>query len=236
MALPKIAVPTYELEIPSNKEKLTYRPFLVKEEKILLMAMETEKEVDMLNAIKQIINNCTFENVDVESLPLFDVEYIFLNIRAKSVGEVIDLKLLCEDDGKTYADVVINVDDINIEFQENHTNHIVLNDDVSLFMDYPQMEVMSALGSADDPDASFVFKVIKKSIKQIVEGETIHERTDFTEKELDVFIESLNTKQFKAIQEFFETMPKLKHEVKFKNPKTKKMNKITLEGLNSFFV
>ena len=236
MALPKIAVPTYELEIPSNKEKITYRPFLVKEEKLLLLAMETEQEADMLNAIKQIINNCTFENVDVESLPLFDVEYIFLNIRAKSVGEVIDLKLLCEDDGKTYADVVINVDDINIEFQENHTNHIVLNDDVSLFMDYPQMEVMSALGSAQDADVDFVFKIIKKSIKQVVDGETIHERTDFTEKELDEFLESLNTKQFKAIQEFFETMPKLKHEVKFKNPKTKKMNKVTLEGLNSFFV
>ena len=236
MALPKIATPTYELEIPSNKEKLTYRPFLVKEEKILLMAMETEKEADMLSAIKQIINNCTFENVDVNTLPLFDIEYIFLNIRAKSVGEVIKLKLLCGDDKETYADVEINVDDINIKFQDNHTNHIVLNDNVSLFMDYPQIEAMSALGVAEEADANFVFKVIKNSIKQIVDGETIHERADFTDKDLDEFIESLDTKQFLAIQEFFETMPKLRHEVKFKNPKTKKQNKVTLEGLNSFFV
>ena len=234
MALPKIATPTYELEIPSSKEKLTYRPFLVKEEKLLLLAMETEQEADMLNAIKQIINNCTFEKVNVEGLPLFDIEYIFLNVRAKSVGEVINLKLLCEDDGETYADVEINIDDIGVDFQDNHSTDIKLNDDVTVIMSYPQYDMMT--GTADTNNTKFVFSIIRKSVAQIVDGETIHERADFTDKELDEFIESLNTKQFADIQNFFETMPRLRHDVKFKNPKTKKVNKVTLEGMQSFFV
>ena len=124
MALPKIATPTYELEIPSSKDKITYRPFLVKEEKLLLLAMETEKEEDIIHAIKTIINNCTFEKVNVETMPLFDLEFIFLNVRAKSVGEVINLKLLCEDDKETYADVSINLEDIKVDFNDTHTNHI----------------------------------------------------------------------------------------------------------------
>ena len=236
MALPKIAVPTYELEIPSNKEKITYRPFLVKEEKLLLLAMETEQEADMLNAIKQIINNCTFENVDVETLPIFDIEHIFLKIRAKSVGEVINLKLLCEDDGETYVDVEINIDDINVEFQDDHTDHIKLNDDVTVIMKYPQYNMMAgAITGTGETNTKFIFDIIRKSVAQVVEGETIHERTDFTDKDLDEFIESLNTKQFKDIQNFFETMPRLRHVVKFKNPKTKKLNKVTLEGMQSFF-
>ena len=236
MALPKLTTPTYELEIPSSKEKIEYRPFLVKEEKLLLLAMESKKDNEMQRAIKTIIGNCVLSNLKLETLALFDVEYIFLNIRGKSLGENISLKLLCEDDGKTYVDVDINIDDIKVEFTEGHTNRIALNKDVSIFMDYPQMEAMTGLDDGDEPDTNFVFNVIRGSISQIVEGETIHERADFTEKELDEFLESLNTKQFQEIQNFFETMPKLKHEVKFKNPKTKKNNKVTLEGLNSFFV
>jgi hypothetical protein len=233
MALPKIATPTYELEIPSSKEKLTYRPFLVKEEKLLLLAMETEKEEDIISAIKTIINNCTFEKVNVDDLPLFDLEFIFLNVRAKSVGEVINLKLLCEDDKETYADVSINLEDIKVDFNDTHTNHIQLNDSVSMIMSYPQYNMMTTPEGGSD--TAYVFKIIKQSVSQIVEGETIHEKADFTEKELDEFIESLTSKQFADIQNFFETMPRLRHEVKFKNPKTKKQNKVTLEGMQSFF-
>ena len=233
MALPKIAVPTYELEIPSNKEKTNYRPFLVKEEKILLLAQEGGGESDILNAIKQIINNCTFEKLDVENLALFDLEYIFLNIRSKSVGEKIELKLLCDDDGETYADVEIDLDKIKVDFPKEHTNTLQLTDTVSLIMRYPQM---SALDLTTDSDTETIFHMIKTSIGQIIDGETVYEQVDFSETDLNEFIDSLSSDHFKQIQNFFETMPRLRHEVKFKNPKTKKINKRTLEGLNSFFV
>ena len=233
MTLPKIVTPTYELEIPSSKEKITYRPFLVKEEKILLLAQEAGEESDILNAIKQIIKNCTFEEVEVENLALFDLEYIFLNIRSKSVGEKVELKLLCDDDGETYADVTIDLEKIEVDFPEEHTNNIQLTDTISLVMRYPQM---SALNLMTDSDTETIFHMIKTSIRQIIDGETIYEQVDFTEEDLDVFIESLTSEHFKNIQEFFQTMPKLKHVVKYKNPKTKKQNKRTLEGLNSFFV
>jgi hypothetical protein len=232
MTLPKIVTPTYELEIPSSKEKITYRPFLVKEEKILLLAQESEKDSEMLLALKQIINNCTYEKVEVEKLPMFDLEYIFLQIRAKSVGEVVDLKLLCEDDGETYADVQVNLDEIDVEFTEGHSNSIQLTDEVGIIMSYPQINMMDL---SSDSGTENVFGIIKNSINQITEGETVYERADFTEKDINEFLDSLTTEHFKLIQEFFETMPRLRHEVKFKNPKTKKQNKITLEGLNSFF-
>ena len=233
MALPKIAVPTYELEIPSNKEKTNYRPFLVKEEKILLLAQEGGGESDILNAIKQIINNCTFEKLDVENLALFDLEYIFLNIRSKSVGEKIELKLLCDDDGETYADVEIAADKIKVDFPKDHTNKLQLTDSISLIMLYPQM---SALDLATNSNTETIFHMIKTSIGQIIDGETVYEQVDFSETDLNEFIDSLSSDHFKQIQNFFETMPRLRHEVKFKNPKTKKINKRTLEGLNSFFV
>ena len=232
MTLPKIVTPTYELEIPSSKEKITYRPFLVKEEKILLLAQEAEKDSEMLLALKQIINNCTYEKVEVEKLPMFDLEYIFLQIRAKSVGEVVDLKLLCEDDGETYADVQVNLDEVDVEFTEGHSNSIQLTDEVGIIMSYPQINMMDL---SSDSGTENVFGIIKNSINQITEGETVYERADFTEKDINEFLDSLTTGNFELIQEFFETMPRLRHEVKFKNPKTKKQNKITLEGLNSFF-
>lgn len=233
MALPKIAVPTYELEIPSSKEKLTYRPFLVKEEKLLLLALETEENNALVNALKTIIANCTYEKINVDDLALFDLEYIFLRIRAKSVGEVSELRLLCEDDGETYADVKVNLEEVEVEFQKDHTNMISLSDDISMIMNYPQIEMIGNPGGGSDTE--YIFSMIKDSVSQIIEGETIHERADFTETELDEFIESLSSEHFRAVQGFFETMPRLRHEVKFKNPKTKKQNKITLEGMQSFF-
>jgi hypothetical protein len=233
MTLPKIVTPTYELEIPSSKEKITYRPFLVKEEKLLLLAQEAGEESDILNAIKQIIKNCTFEEVEVNDMALFDLEYIFLRIRSKSIGEKVELKLLCDDDGETYADVTIDLDEVTVDFPKEHTNNIQLTDTISLVMRYPQM---SALNLMTDSDTETIFHMIKTSIRQIIDGETIYEQVDFTEEDLDAFIESLTSEHFKNIQEFFQTMPKLKHVVKYKNPKTKKQNKRTLEGLNSFFV
>ena len=161
------------------------------------------------------------------------MEYIFLNIRSKSLGEKVELKLLCDDDGETYADVTIDLEKIEVDFPKEHTNNIQLTDTISLVMRYPQM---SALSLTTVSDTETIFHMIKTSIRQIIDGETIYEQVDFTEEDLDAFIESLTSEHFKNIQEFFQTMPKLKHVVKYKNPKTKKQNKRTLEGLNSFFV
>ena len=233
MALPKIATPTYELTVPSSKDTLKYRPFLVKEEKILLLANEANDETEMMVAVKQIINNCTFEGINVDSLALFDLEYVFLKIRSKSVGEIVNLKLLCEDDGETYVDVKINLDDVEVDFNKDHTNQIQITDDVCLIMDYPQYEFLNT--STEGSETAFIFKLIKRCIRSIVEGDTVIERVDFTDKELDEFLESLSSQHFKKLQEFFETMPRIRHEVKFKNPNTKKQTKITLEGMQSFF-
>ena len=232
MSLPVINVPTYELVQPSTKDKLKYRPFLVKEEKLLLMAMEEDDEKQMVDAVRQIVNNCTFVDLDVDKLPMFDLEYIFLNIRAKSVGEVAPVKLLCKDDGKTYADVDIPLDEVKVHFKEGHTNIIDLDDTVKIEMSYPTFE-MTDLISKGNVDS--IFQLINRCVNRIVDGETIHERTDFSQKELDNFIDSLNSKQFQNIQDFFETMPKLSYEVEYENPETKVKNTMTLEGLESFF-
>ena len=232
MSLPVINVPTYELVQPSTKDKLKYRPFLVKEEKLLLMAMEEDDEKQMVDAVRQIVNNCTFVDLDVDKLPMFDLEYIFLNIRAKSVGEVAPVKLLCKDDGKTYADVDIPLDEVKVHFKEGHTNIIDLDDTVKIEMSYPTFE-MTDLISKGNVDS--IFQLINRCVNRIVDGETIHERTDFSQKELDNFIDSLNSKQFQNIQNFFETMPKLSYEVEYENPETKVKNTMTLEGLESFF-
>ena len=233
MALPKLNVPMYDLELPSTKEKITYRPFLVKEEKILLLALEEENEKAMAVALKQIVNNCTSGLDNIDQLPLFDLEYMFLRIRAKSVGEVADLKLLCEDDGKTYVDVQIPLEEIEVSFTEGHTNKINLTDDVIVEMRYPTFEMLGV--APGDMNVEKTFQLIGSCIERIYEGETVHERADFSNKELGEFLDSLSSEQFQSVQTFFETMPKLKHEVKFKNPNTKKQNKVTLEGLQSFF-
>ena len=236
MALPKLTTPTYELEIPSTDEKISYRPFLVKEEKILLMAMESGKNEDIVSAVKQIVSECTFNKLKVGTMPMFDVEYIFLNIRAKSIGEISKLKLLCPDDGKTYADVEINLEEIQVQVDEGHTNKIELTNDMGMIMTYPTMDSLSATG-IQTIKASNLLEVVNSCILQIYEdgGEKVYEAKDQTQKELTEFVEQLNTNQFKSVQKFFDTMPKLKHTVKVKNPETKKMNHITLTGLNDFF-
>ena len=236
MALPKLTTPTYELEIPSTDEKIKYRPFLVKEEKILMMAMESKSSADITQAVKDIVMECTFNKVDISNMPMFDVEYIFLNIRSKSVGEVSKLKILCQDDGKTYADVELDLNEVKVQVGDDHTNKIELTEDMGLIMKYPTIDSFSETGIRDI-NPSNMLDVISTCILQIYEkkGEKTYDPKDQTKKELTEFIEQLNTKQFKDVQKFFETMPKLKHEIKLKNPKTKKESKVTLTGLNDFF-
>ena len=233
MTLPTMNIPTYELEVPSTKKKLAYRPFLVKEEKILLMAMEEDKESQLNRALKQVVNNCTFEKIKVDKLPLFDLEYIFLRIRAKSVGEVTKLSLLCQDDGETYVPVEIDLEEIEVEFQEGHTTKIELTEDVGIIMSYPTFEFLDL--NIAEADVNTLFTLIGNSIHQIYEGETVHERADFNKKELKTFLESLTSEQFKKVQNFFETMPRLRHTIEIENPKTKVKNSVTLEGLQAFF-
>jgi len=236
MALPKLTTPTYELEIPSTDEKIKFRPFLVKEEKILMMAMESKASADITQAVKDIVMECTFNKVDISNMPMFDVEYIFLNIRSKSVGEVSKLKILCQDDGKTYADVELDLNEVKVQVGDDHTNKIELTEDMGLIMKYPTIDSFSETGIRDI-NPSNMLDVISTCILQIYEkkGEKTYDPKDQTKKELTEFIEQLNTKQFKDVQKFFETMPKLKHEITVKNPKTKKENKVTLTGLNDFF-
>ena len=236
MALPKLITPTYELEIPSTDAKIKYRPFLVKEEKILMMAMESKSEADITQAVKDIVNECTFNKIDISNMPMFDVEYIFLQIRSKSVGEVSKLKLLCPDDKKTYAEVELNLNDVKVQVGEDHTNKIELDNGMGIIMTYPTLDSFKESGIRDI-NASNMLDVISGCIQQIYEedGKKTYEPKDQTKKELTDFIEQMNTKQFKSVQKFFETMPKLKHDITIKNPKTKKESKITLTGLNDFF-
>ena len=242
MALPKLNTPTYELEIPSSDEKISFRPFLVKEEKILLLAMESGKQDDIIRAVKDIVNECTFNKIDISTLPMFDVEYIFLNIRSKSVGEVSKLKILCPDSGpedkdKVYADVEVNLEDVKVQVEDDHTNKIDLGNDMGMIMRYPTIDSFKDTGITNIT-ASNMLDVISTCILQIFEkkGEKVYETADQTQKEVNDFIESMNTKQFQDVQKFFDTMPKLKHSIKVKNPKTKKTSEFTLTGLNDFFV
>jgi len=236
MALPKLNTPTYELEVPSTDDKIKYRPFLVKEEKILLMAMESGKNEDIVQAVKDIVLTCTFDKLDVSNLPMFDVEYIFLNIRAKSVGETSKLKLLAPDDKKTYVDVELNLTEVKVQVDDNHTNKIELENDMGIIMTYPTIDSFMESG-IQTVTASNMLDIISSCILQIYEkkGEKVYNSKDQTKKELTEFIESMNTKQFKQVQVFFDTMPKLKHTIKITNPKTKKTSDVTLSGLNDFF-
>ena len=236
MALPKLTTPTYELEVPSTDEKLKYRPFLVKEEKILLIALESGKNEDIINAVKDIVTECTFGKVDLGKLPMFDVEYIFLNIRAKSVGEISTLKLLCPDDGETYVNVDVDLSKIMVQVEKEHTPKIELTEEMGMIMGYPNIDSMTGTGITEI-NATNMLDVISSCILQIYDkkGEEVYETKDQTKKEISEFIESLNTQQFQKVQQFFDTMPKLKHVVELENPKTGVKSKVVLQGLNDFF-
>ena len=236
MALPKLTTPTYELEVPSTDEKIKYRPFLVKEEKILLIALESGEPEDIINAVKDIVTECTFGKVDLGKLPMFDVEYIFLNIRAKSVGEISTLRLLCPDDGETYVNVDIDLSEIMVHVEKGHNPKIELTEEMGMIMGYPNIDSMTGTGITEI-NATNMLDVISSCILQIYDkkGEEVYETKDQTKKEISEFIESLNTQQFQKVQEFFDTMPKLKHAVELDNPKTGVKSKVVLQGLNDFF-
>jgi len=237
MALPTINTPTYELVVPSTDEKIKYRPFLVKEEKILLIASESGKQEDIINAIKQIATACTFGKLKIGRMPMFDVEYIFLQIRAKSVGEVSELTLIAPDDKETRVIVEVDLSEVKVQEIEGHTNKIELTDEMGIYMQYPTVDTFGKSGMTEIT-ASNMLEVISACIAQVYDkkGEEVWESKDSTKKELVDFIEQLSSKQFAEIQKFFDTMPKLKHVVTVKNPKTKVETDVVLSGLSDFFV
>jgi len=236
MALPRIDVPIYELVVPSTDEKIKYRPFLVREEKLLLIALESGKNEDILRGVKDIVDACTFNKLKLGEMPMFDVEYIFLQIRSKAVGEVSTLRVLCKDDGKTYAKVEVDLTKIEVQVDGTHTNKIELSDEMGVIMKYPTIDSFTDNG-IEEIKASNMLDVIVTCIAQVYDkkGEEVYDSKDSTKEELIEFVEQMNTKQFADVQKFFDTMPALKHEITVKNPKTKKENKVTLSGLNDFF-
>ena len=238
MPLPKIATPTYELELPSTGQEIKYRPFLVKEEKVLVIALESEDTKQITTAIKSVIKNCILtKGIKVETLPTFDIEYLFLNIRGKSVGEEIEVNLVCPDDEETQVSVNINLDDIKVQKNEEHTNQIKIDKSIMMEMRYPSLEQFIK-NNFDFDDKSVMdqsFELIASCIDKIYTEDDIWIAEDCTKKEITDFLESMNSSQFKDIEKFFETMPKLSHKVKIKNPNTKVQSEIVLEGLSSFF-
>ena len=236
MALPKLEVPIYELTVPSTDEKIKYRPFLIKEEKILLIAMESGQNEDVIQAVKQIVSECTFNKLKLGNMPMFDVEYIFLQIRSKSVGEVSKLKVLCRDDGETYANVEVDLTEIEVQVNDDHTNKIELTDEMGVIMRYPTIDSFSTAGISDIT-ADNMLDVIVTCIDKIYDkkGEEVYDSKDSSQKELMDFVEGMNTQQFQDVQAFFDSMPKLRHEVTVVNPKTKVENVVALSGLNDFF-
>ena len=236
MALPKLEVPIYELTVPSTDEKIKYRPFLIKEEKILLIAMESGANEDVIQAVKQIVSECTFNTLKLGDMPMFDVEYIFLQIRSKSVGEVSKLKILCKDDGETYANVEVDLTEIEVQVNDDHTNKIELTDEMGVIMKYPTIDSFSTAGISDITPENML-DVIVACIDKIYDkkGEEVYDSKDSSKKELMDFVEQMNTTQFQDVQAFFDSMPKLRHEITVVNPKTKVENKVALSGLNDFF-
>ncbi len=236
MSLPKINAPEYRLNIPSSDEEITYRPFLVKEEKLLLIAHETGDEKATFSAIKDLIKSCVTQELAVDTLPMFDIEYIFLNIRAKSIGEIAKLKVICPDDEKTTVDVEVDLTKINVEMDEKHDARIQLTDNIGILMSYPSLDIVqehAVLGTEQPVEQ--LFKMVAECMYQVWEGEEVQDASDFSWEEKMEFIESLSHSQFEKIQEFFETMPALKHEVKITNPNTKVKSTVTLQGIQSFF-
>ena len=238
MPLPKIATPTYELELPSTGKTIRYRPFLVKEEKVLLIALESEDTKQITNAIRAVIKNCiATKGVKVETLPTFDIEYLFLNIRGKSVGEEIEVNLICPDDEVTEVKTKINIDDIKIQKNDEHTNVIKIDENIMMEMKYPSLDefIKNNFDFNEKNQMDQSFELIGSCIEKIYTEEEVWVTADCTKKEVNEFLESMNSSQFKDIETFFETMPKLKHTVTLTNPNTKKENEIVLEGLASFF-
>ena len=238
MPLPKIATPTYSLVLPSTEKEISYRPFLVKEEKLLVLALESEDTKQITTAIKAVIKSCIqTKGIKVELLPTFDIEYLFLNIRGKSVGESLDVNIICPDDGKTNVPVTIDLDDIKVVKTEGHSNKVELDKTLMMELKYPSLDefIKNNFDFKDENAMEQSFKLIASSIDKIYNEEEVWVAADCTKKEINEFLESMNSQQFKKIEEFFTTMPKLSHTIKVTNPNTKVESEVVLEGLASFF-
>lgn len=237
MALPKIDIPTYELTLPSVDQQVKYRPFLVKEEKLLMMALESGEDADMKNATIDLVNSCTFGKIKAEELPLFDIEYLFLNIRAKSVGEVAKFQVICPDDKITLVPVDIDLTEVNVQVDDKHNNNILLDEsrNLGIVMRYPTLKLVP-MGIDRNMNADKIFNLMVSCIDHIYEGDKVYPAKDSSRSELVDFFNNLNSAQFQLIKTFFDEMPRLRHTIKVTNPKTKKESEITFSGLQDFFV
>ena len=240
MPLPTVATPTYELKLPSSNKKIKYRPFLVKEEKVLIIELESKSQFEITNAVKDVLKQCILtKGIDVDELPTFDIEYIFLNIRAKSIGEAIKVRVTCPDDGETEIPVTVYVDEIKVVKSKDHKTDIVLDDKMTLRMKYPSINqfIETNFDVNEDPkeNVNKTFKIISECIDTIYTQEDAWDAKDYTSKERVEFIEQLNSKQYKEVEKFFATMPKLSHKIEVTNPNTKKKISVVLEGLADFF-
>ena len=233
MPLPKLAIPEYEATLPVTGTKISYRPFLVKEEKLLYLAMESQDNKQMIKAVKTIIKNCTNLKTKVEDLATFEIEYIFLKIRSVAVGEVSEFKVICPDDDKTEVTVSVPLGDVGVDIPEEHNAKILLDENVGVVMKYPSLDVFIKQNLSENPDIDDIFELAATCIGQVYDSEEVYD--SFTKAEALEFLENLNAEQFQKVQKFFETMPKLSHTIKVKNPKTKKESDLVLEGLASFF-
>jgi len=233
MALPKLDSPTYETELPSTGKKTKYRPFLVKEQKLLLMAQESSNQDEIMTSISQLIDACTFDKIDANSSPVFDIEYLFLKIRSKSVGEKVKITITCPDDGKTKVPVEINLEDINIQMDVGHTNELKISDKIKMVMKYP---VLSDVSKATGTETDKIFDILNQCVHEVHDGDKIYNKVDITDEDLSEFVNSFTGNQFEMVTEFFNTMPKLRHVVNVTNPKTKVKSEVVIEGLDSFLV
>ena len=232
MALPLLKTPKHELTIPSTGEKIEYRPFLVGEENALLLALESGEDKDISEAVMQTVAQCTFGKLDIKKMPMFDIEYIFLNIRMKAAGSKTNVKLLCPDDNETYVETEIDLEKVEVFFPEGHDSNIRLSDEIGMVLDYPNIDMTGDLMGLG---ADTAWTIIKRCIRQIYDTDNVYERADMDEKELDEFLGQLDANMFKKVESFFNTVPRLKHEVNVTNPKTGVENKIVIEGLQNFF-
>ena len=237
MPLPTITTPTYELELPVTKKTIKYRPFLVKEEKILVMAMESQDEKQIGRAVKDVLSSCVLtRGIKIDKLPTFEIEYLFLHVRGKSVGEQVEVNITCPDDGVTQVPVLVDIDEIKLDMNPDHDKDIVLDDNYTLRLKYPSLgQFIKSNFNETEVSVEDTFDLVSDCIEQVFSPEESFAASDCTKKELNTFLEQLNSKQFKKIEKFFETMPKLKHTFDIVNPKTKVNNHIVLEGLSSFF-
>ena len=232
--LPKLNAPTYSLELPSTGEQIKFRPFLVKEQKLLMMAQESDDQQQVIDAVSKIISSCTFQKIDPLTSPLFDIEYVFIKLRSKSVGENVEVRLLCPDDEETYVTTKISLEDVGISVGDEHTNKIQLTDKIKLVMKYPQIMDMKGLSFGEMKQFEMVFSILKHCIWQVHDGDTVYNKVDLKQKDLEEFIDSFDVSQLEEVMKFFNTMPKVTHTVKVKNPKTQVESDVVIEGLESF--